>query len=139
MAERILHRDYLAAGGTQTDPERLRRNAGAEALNAYLHRLATGPQAAALLGAMYIIEGTGRRIVPALLPKVARQLGEASHAVRFLEYHGRNDVEHLRRWADAVGIAIAGDPALAARILEVAGEVATLYAMSWRHALDPQE
>jgi len=136
---RILHRDYLAAGGSQADPDRLRRNAGAEALNAYLHRLATGPQAAALLGAMYIIEGTGRRIVPALLPKVERQLGEASHAVRFLEYHGRNDVEHLRRWADAVGIAIAGDPALATRILEVAGDVATLYAMSWRHALDPQE
>ena len=43
------------------------------ALNAYLHSLAATPNPIGLLGAIYIIEGTGQRIVPSLLP-LLRQL-----------------------------------------------------------------
>jgi 3-oxoacyl-[acyl-carrier-protein] synthase-3 len=135
---RVLHRDYLAAGGTQRDPDALRRNPGAEALTAYLHRMATGADAAALLGAVYIIEGTGQRIVPVLLPKVKQHLGEALHAYCFLEYHGHNDIAHMRRWLSCVEIAVAAEPGLADRIVEVAEAVAKLYALSWQHALDEQ-
>jgi 3-oxoacyl-[acyl-carrier-protein] synthase-3 len=69
---KILHSDYLKAGGTETDINRLRRNPGGEALNAYLHSLAATPNPIGLLGAIYIIEGTGQRIVPSLLPCCAR-------------------------------------------------------------------
>src|SRR5690606_24353241 len=59
---RILFNDYRRAGGTATDPGELRRNPGGEALNAYLHALAATPDPVGLLGAIYIIEGTGQRI-----------------------------------------------------------------------------
>src|SRR3989442_7963620 len=59
---------FRSAGGTETDLTRLRRNPGGEALNAYLHGLAATSNPVGLLGAIYIIEGTGQRIVPSLLP-----------------------------------------------------------------------
>src|SRR5690606_22893852 len=64
----ILFDDYRKAGGTVADIDALRRNPGGEALNAYLHALAATPNPLGLLGAIYIIEGTGQRIIPALLP-----------------------------------------------------------------------
>ncbi|RZI76304.1 MAG: 3-oxoacyl-ACP synthase, partial [Variovorax sp.] len=65
---KILFDDYRKAGGAVADIDELRRNPGGEALNAYLHRLAATRDPFGLLGAIYIIEGTGQRIVPALLP-----------------------------------------------------------------------
>jgi 3-oxoacyl-[acyl-carrier-protein] synthase III len=135
---RVLHADYVAAGGTHTNPDDLRRNPGAEALNAYMHRMASSSQAEALLGAVYIIEGTGNRIVPALLPRIRQLLGEGLGAYRFLEYHGENDVAHMQRWLTAVEMAVTSDVAAGERILNAAADVAALYAMSWAHALDPQ-
>ena len=61
---RILFDDYRRAGGPAARIEDLRRNPGGEALNAYLHARAERPNAIGLLGAIYIIEGTGQRIVP---------------------------------------------------------------------------
>jgi 3-oxoacyl-[acyl-carrier-protein] synthase-3 len=135
---RVLHADYLAAGGDVRDPDELRRNPGAEALNAYMHRMANSTQADSLLGAVYLIEGTGNRIVPTLLPRIRQQLGEALGAYRFLEYHGENDVAHMQRWLVAVELAVTADPGAGRRIVAAASDVATLYAMSWAHALYPQ-
>ena len=55
----ILFNDYRKAGGSVADIDALRRNPGGEALNAYLHGLAATPNPIGLLGAIYIIEGTG--------------------------------------------------------------------------------
>ena len=66
----ILFNDYRKAGGAVADIDALRRNPGGEALNAYLHGLAATRDPIGLLGAIYIIEGTGQRIVPALLPLI---------------------------------------------------------------------
>ena len=106
---RILHEDYLKAGGTETDLTRLRRNPGGEALNAYLHGLAATPNPVGLLGAIYIIEGTGQRIVPSLLPLLRASLPLPPDAFRFLEYHGANDEHHLERWLMAVQMVMALD------------------------------
>src|SRR3546814_814541 len=75
----ILFDDYRKAGGTETDIDALRRNPGGEALNAYLHALAATCDPIGLLGAIYILEGTGHRIVPALLPllKASLAIGRA--------------------------------------------------------------
>jgi 3-oxoacyl-[acyl-carrier-protein] synthase-3 len=100
--------------------------------------MASSSQAEALLGAVYIIEGTGNRIVPALLPRIRQLLGEGLGAYRFLEYHGENDVAHMQRWLTAVEMAVTSDIAAGQRIVNAAADVATLYAMSWAHALDPQ-
>ena len=134
---KILHSDYLTAGGTETDIAKLRRNPGGEALNAYLHGLAATPNPIGLLGAIYIIEGTGQRIVPSLLPLLRQALPLPPEAFRFLEYHGANDENHLERWLMAVQMALALDSEGTAQqaILQTARNTAAMYLMQFQHVL----
>ena len=126
----ILYDDYRAAGGTEA-LDALRRNPGGDALNAYLHSLAAQPNPLGLLGAIYIIEGTGQRIVPSLLPLLRAQLNLPASAFRFLAYHGANDEHHLARWLQAVELALAIDPTCAERIVQVAEHTARLYTLQF--------
>ena len=137
---KILHSDYLKAGGTETDISKLRRNPGGEALNAYLHGLAATPNPIGLLGAIYIIEGTGQRIVPSLLPLLRAALPLPPDAFRFLEYHGANDENHLERWLIAVQMALELDSEGTAQqaILQTARNTAAMYLMQFQHVLTEQ-
>jgi 3-oxoacyl-[acyl-carrier-protein] synthase III len=108
--------------------EDLRRNAGGDALNAYLHARAEQHNPVGLLGAIYIIEGTGQRIVPALLPEIRRQLALPLEAVRFLHYHGENDINHLARWLKCAELALSsGGDAAVDDIIATAAACAQLY------------
>ncbi len=138
----ILYSDYRKAGGT-AKLDALRRNPGGEALNSYLHALAATPNPLGLLGAIYIIEGTGQRIIPALLPLMKASLMQGPDALpadafRFLEYHGANDQAHLLRWLRAVEIVLEhdGDTGHGARaIIETARRTAGLYLMQFEHVM----
>lgn len=135
----ILFDDYRRASGPVTSIDQLRRNPGGEALHAWLSATARRRDAVGLLGAMYIIEGTGQRIIPALLPLLRRQLPGLRGCFRFLHYHGENDVEHLQRWLDAVEsvLAAAEQPALvAADIIACARRTAELYLMQMQDILE---
>ncbi|QOW20532.1 3-oxoacyl-ACP synthase [Lysobacter ciconiae] len=132
----ILFSDYGKAGGPVADINRLKRNPGGEALNAYLHALAATQNPIGLLGAIYIIEGTGQRIIPALLPLMKATLKDVPRdAFRFLEYHGENDEHHLLRWLRAVEIALEhdSDGQLATDILDTAKRTAEMYLMQFQH------
>ena len=118
---KILFDDYRLAGGTAGTIEELRRNPGGEALNAYMHALASEPTPLGLLGAIYIIEGTGQRIIPALLPLLRQQLDLPAQAFRFLSYHGENDTSHLARWLNAVEMAVQLNPACEQQIIDEIG------------------
>ena len=127
---RILFDDYRSAGGKAERIGELRRNAGGEALNAYMYARAAQPDPVGLLGAIYVIEGTGQRIIPALLPMLRRQAGRADRQLQFLRYHGENDEHHLQRWLAAVELVVAvGGAEACAQILETARAVAGLYAL----------
>jgi 3-oxoacyl-[acyl-carrier-protein] synthase-3 len=128
----ILYADYLEAGGTRALSE-LKRNPGGEALNSYLHALANTPNPVGLLGAIYIIEGTGQRIVPALLPLLRKQVALPLQAFKFLEYHGANDEHHLARWLLAVEMTLTIDPSAARAIYATAKRTAQLYLMQFEH------
>jgi len=132
---KILFDDYRKAGGPVADIDQLRRNPGGEALNAYLHRLAATRDPFGLLGAIYIIEGTGQRIVPALLPLLKSALQLPPDVFRFLEYHGHNDENHLARWLTAVEMVMAFDTdgRAAQQILGTARHTAALYLMQFQH------
>lgn len=132
---KILYDDYCAAGGTEP-LDNLRRNPGGEALNSYLHSLAATKNPIGLLGAIYIIEGTGQRIVPALLPLLRKQVELPASAFRFLEYHGANDEHHLARWLAAVELVLAIDPKAAGAIIATAKRTAQLYLMQFEHILE---
>lgn len=136
----ILFDDYRKAGGEIGDIDALRRNPGGEALSAYLHALAATANPLGLLGAIYIIEGTGQRIIPALLPLMkACLLGGAdpvpADAFRFLEYHGANDEHHLLRWLRAVEIVLEhdADGSGVRAIIDTARRTAKLYLMQFEH------
>ena len=135
---KILHQDYLNAGGTITDIDQLQRNPGGQALNSYLHSLAATTNPIGLLGAIYIIEGTGQRIVPSLLPLLRQSLDLGPECFRFLEYHGANDENHLERWLTAVQMVMAldttGDAPRA--ITATARHTAQLYLMQFAHILE---
>ena len=132
---KILYEDYCAAGGIEP-LDSLRRNPGGEALNSYLHSLAATTNPIGLLGAIYIIEGTGQRIVPALLPLLRKQVDLPASAFRFLEYHGANDEHHLARWLSAVELALAIEPQAAKSIIATAKRTAQLYLMQFEHILE---
>ncbi len=134
----ILFQDYRTAGGTIDNIDLLRRNPGGEALNAYLHSLAATRDPIGLLGAIYIIEGTGQRIVPALLPLLKASLKLPPDAFRFLEYHGHNDENHLARWLTAVELALDCDEDGRAerRIVDTARRTAALYLMQFHHVME---
>ena len=124
---RILFDDYRQAGGEATSIEALRRNPGGEALNSYMFARAGERNPVDLLGAIYIIEGTGQRIIPALLPMLKTQLDLPHTVFRFLEYHGQNDVRHLERWLRAVSMVLERDPDAGERIVRTARTTAALY------------
>lgn len=127
---KILYDNYQSAGGTKK-LENLTRNPGGEALNKYLHSVAAQPNPIGLLGAIYIIEGTGQRIVPTLLPMLRKQVNLPASAFSFLEYHGENDEHHLSRWLRAVEITLAIDPKAAHAIYATAKHTAQLYLMQF--------
>jgi len=134
---RILFDDYRSAGGSVASLDALRRTPGGEALNSYLHAKAATESPVGLLGAIYVIEGTGQRIIPALLPLLQVQLKLGPQAWRFLTYHGANDENHLVRWLRAVQLVLAADPSGRADedIVDTARRTAQLYLMQWEDAV----
>ena len=99
-------------------------------------RLAATPNPIGLLGAIYIIEGTGQRIVPALLPLMKASLKLPPEAFRFLEYHGAQRREPpaplAARGRDGDG---ASTPRATAsrQIIATARHTAELYLMQFEH------
>jgi 3-oxoacyl-[acyl-carrier-protein] synthase-3 len=137
----LLFDDYRQAGGPERDIEQLRRNPGGEALNAFMFRVAEQENPISLLGAIYVIEGTGQRVIPQLLPAMKRQLSLGDRAFRFLSYHGDNDQAHLARWLTALEIVLTcGDPVAAERaIVRTARATAELYLLQLRYMVDGDE
>jgi 3-oxoacyl-[acyl-carrier-protein] synthase-3 len=132
---RILFDDYRSVGGEERDLDALRRNPGGEALNAFMFRLAERINPIDLLGAIYIIEGTGQRVIPQLLPELRSQLDLPERAFRFLHYHGTNDQAHLERWLRALEIVLAADPSPSSerRIIQTARATAELYLLQFQY------
>ena len=130
---KILYDDYVKAGGAQTLDE-LKRNAGGEALNSYMYARAREKKSYGLLGGIFIIEGTGQKIIPTLLPLIKRSLNLNMGAFRFLEYHGENDVEHMKRWIQGMEILHALTDSAGDEIITTARAVSDLYSIQWELA-----
>ena len=127
----VLYQDYVQAGG-KLEAGHLRRNPGGDALNAFMHSYGARHNPIGLLGGIYIIEGTGQRIVPTLLPKLKQHLKVTSSVLKFIEYHGENDQAHMLRWLDAVKMVVNIDANAAKEIVKVAETVAALYLQQWK-------
>lgn len=125
---RLLEADYVATGGQLADIQSAEKNIGSEALSAWMFHEASKPDPFGLLGAMWIIEGLGS-IKAAEWGRLAqKQLSLPDEAVRFLLYHGENDVAHIKEF-EAMLAMVLPDENTARRIVKTAQVTARLYAL----------
>ena len=125
---RLLEQDFVASGGDIADILSARKNVGSEALSAWMFHEASKPDPFGLLGAMWIIEGLGSIKARPWGLKVQARLGLPDEALRFLLYHGDNDVEHMEEFRDMLAMVLP-DEAVAERIVTTAKVTARLYAL----------
>lgn len=125
---RLLEADYVAAGGELGAIRGAEKNIGSEALSAWMFHEASKPNPFGLLGAMWIIEGLGSIKAAEWGALVRQRLDLPDHAVRFLLYHGENDVEHIKEFEEMLAMVLP-DGAIGARIVKTAQVTARLYAL----------
>jgi 3-oxoacyl-[acyl-carrier-protein] synthase-3 len=125
---RLLEADYIASGGAIATIQGGAKNVGSEALSAWMFHEASTPNPFGLLGAMFIIEGLGSIKAAEWGARVRQRLGLPAEAVRFLAYHGENDVGHIQEFASMLRMVLP-DPAVEARIVRCAEVTARLYAL----------
>ncbi len=124
---RLLETDYLQSGG---DPSALRdhdMNIGSEALSAWMFHRAEKPNPFDLLGAMYIIEGLGKRVAGQWAAHVQAALRLPKESVSFYLYHAQVDEDHLEQLEQALEFGVLGISGMPARILKTARVTARLY------------
>lgn len=125
---RLLEQDFVAAGGQLDDILSAPKNIGSEALSAWMFHEASRPDPFGLLGAMWIIEGLGSIKARPWGLKVRERLGLPEDALRFLLYHGDNDVAHMEEFREMLAMVLP-DEAVAERIVTTAKVTARLYAL----------
>lgn len=125
---RLLEQDFVASGGDIADILSARKNVGSEALSAWMFHEASKPDPFGLLGAMWIIEGLGSIKARPWGLKVQERLGLPDEALRFLLYHGDNDVEHMEEFREMLAMVLP-DEAVAERVVTTAKVTARLYAL----------
>lgn len=125
---RLLEQDFVASGGGLADILSAKKNVGSEALSAWMFHEASKPDPFGLLGAMWIIEGLGSIKARPWGLKVRERLGLPDDALRFLLYHGDNDVAHMEEFREMLAMVLPDD-AVAERIVTTAKVTARLYAL----------
>ena len=123
----ILERDYVACGGDAETIRSQRRNAGSEALHAFLMYRASQPNPVDLMGAMWIIEGLGNKMATDWAGRIEEVVGNAE-STTFLRYHGENDEEHMDKLYGLID-RVCTDESAMDDIVRTANVVGRLYAM----------
>jgi 3-oxoacyl-[acyl-carrier-protein] synthase-3 len=124
----MLERDYVSVGGDADAIRSGTRNAGTEALSAWMLQQASRPNPIALLGAMFIIEGTGRLLAGRLAANLSARLTLPPEQSSFLTYHSANDDAHLGKLVTIVRSGIL-NPALAREVVRTAEITGRLYCL----------
>jgi len=124
----MLERDYCAVGGSLEEIVNTPKNIGSEALSAFMFHRASQPDPLDLLGAMFVIEGLGKRKAGQWAEALKEQLKLTNREVSFLHYHGQNDDNHFDRLRATLTSGIVNDD-VAGRIVKTAKVVARLYAL----------
>lgn len=134
---KVLFEDYRRSGGQKSSVDEMKLNPGGVLLNNFMYSRAQSVNAVDLLGGIYIIEGTGQRIIPVMLPLVRSQLKLGADCFKFLHYHGVNDEHHLNRWLIAVQMVLDQDHdgSYAKKIVETAQSVANFYCQQMEEVL----
>lgn len=123
---KLLERNYLNVGGTIETIRSGEKNVGSEALSAFMFQRASNPNPLDLLGAMFIIEGIGKRLAGHWGKIIQDQLALNYDQVSFFTYHGTADEHHFHRLEEALNHPGLTDK-LGAKIAKTAKITANLY------------
>ncbi|MCX5662370.1 MAG: 3-oxoacyl-ACP synthase [Planctomycetota bacterium] len=124
----MIERDYASVGGDVGVIRAGRKNIGSEALSEFILSRASRENPFDLIGAMFIIEGLGRRVARKWGERIREQLGLEEMQVSFLMYHSESDDIHFKRLDAAVQSGILTEP-IVREIVKTAKVVARLYVL----------
>lgn len=122
----MIERDYISVGGEADAIHSNRKNIGSVALSEYILSRASRENPFDLIGAMFIIEGLGRRVAGRWAEKIQEQLSLKPSQVSFLAYHSISDDLHFARLDAAVQSGILTE-ALVNDVVKAAKVTARLY------------
>jgi len=122
----MIERDYAAVGGDLRAIQSGEKNIGSVALSEYILSRASRENPFDLIGAMFIIEGLGRRVARRWAEQIKQQLHLDDHQVSFLMYHSQSDDVHFQRLDMAVQSGLLSESRVA-DIVKTAKVVARLY------------
>lgn len=124
----ILEKNYVEMGGDLEEMRQGLPNIGSLALSSFMFHRASQTNPIDLLGAMFIIEGIGKRLAGFWGEMIKDQLNLNKDQVSFFTYHGVADENHFHRLEKALN-----DPRLnmdiAKKIAQTAKVTAHLYHM----------
>jgi 3-oxoacyl-[acyl-carrier-protein] synthase-3 len=98
----ILERNYVALGEPLENIQTGKKNIGSMALTSFMFQQASKPNPIDLLGAMFIIEGIGKRLAGYWGIMMKEQLGLDDSQVSFFTYHGVADENHFHNLEQAL-------------------------------------
>lgn len=124
----MLERDYVACGGSLDEITSQPKNIGSEALSAWMFHQASQPNPLDLIGAMFIIEGLGKKKAAHWANLLRDDVGLTPQQTTFLSYHGKNDEDHFARLKRVIEDGYI-DRATAERVVKTAKVTARLYAL----------
>ena len=123
----ILEKNFVALGEDIKDIQTGTKNIGSVALSSFMFQRASSPNPIDLLGAMFIIEGIGKRLAGYWGDLIQQQLGLTDKEVSFFTYHGKADEDHFHRLEQALN-----DPRLTKEIAEKIVQTAKITARLYR-------
>jgi 3-oxoacyl-[acyl-carrier-protein] synthase III len=122
----MIERDYVRVGGDLAHIQNGTKNVGSAALSEFILSRASRENPFDLVGAMFIIEGLGRRVAGEWGRRIQEQLQLTPDQVSFLLYHAASDDIHFKRLDAAVQSGVLTEK-LIADTVKTARVVARLY------------
>lgn len=124
----MLERNFEALGEPLSDIYSGEKNIGTVALTSFMFQQASKPNPIDLLGAMFIIEGIGKRLAGYWGEMIKDQLNLKDSQVSFFTYHGVADENHFHNLEEALNHPKM-NLEIAKRIAKTAKTTAKLYTM----------
>jgi 3-oxoacyl-[acyl-carrier-protein] synthase-3 len=122
----LLEKNYENLGAPKEEILTGEKNIGTLALTSFMFQQASKPNPIDLLGAMFVIEGIGKRLAGFWGEMIQDQLNLNDDQVSFFTYHGVADENHFHRLEEAINHPAMNKP-LAERIVKTAKTTARLY------------
>lgn len=124
----MLERNFVALGEELSTIQSGEKNIGSVALSAFMFQQASKANPIDLLGAMFIIEGIGKRLAAYWGEMIKDQLNLKESQVSFFTYHGVADENHFHNLEEALNHP-AMNLEIAKKIAKTAKTTARLYKM----------